>query len=78
MAQLTISQQKSPKLALQLDDTSTANVTYIGKAKIGSATDGAVWQIQKLDETSGLIITWADGNDGYDNIWDNRVSLSYS
>jgi len=44
-----------------LDDTSTANVTYVGKAPIGSATSAAVWQIQKIDETSGMSITWANG-----------------
>jgi len=43
-----------------LDDTSTANVTYVGKAAIGSATSDAVWQIQKIDETSGMSITWAN------------------
>lgn len=42
-----------------IDDTSTANVTYVGKAAIGSATSSAVWQIQKIDETTGLSITWA-------------------
>lgn len=54
------------------------SLTYIGNAAIGSATSGAVWQIKRLDATSGLIKLWADGNDNYDNIWDNRASLSYS
>jgi len=63
--------------ALQMDDSSTANVTYVGTASIGSLTSGAVWRIIKIDETSGLSITWADGNDSFDNIWDNRTSLTY-
>ncbi len=53
-------------------------LTYIGNAVIGSATSAAVWQIKRLDATAGLIKLWADGNDNYDNIWDNRASLSYS
>jgi len=53
-------------------------LTYIGNAVIGSATSGALWQIKRLDSTSGLIKLWADGNDNFDNIWDNRASLSYS
>ena len=53
-------------------------LTYIGNAAIGSATSAAVWQIKRLDETSGLIKLWADGNANFDNIWDNRASLSYS
>jgi len=64
--------------AIILDDTTTANVTYVGKAVIGSATSTASWQIQKLDETSGLVINWADGDANFDNVWDNRASLSYS
>ena len=51
-------------------------VTYIGKAAPGTATSAANWQIRKIDETSGTVITWANG--GISNqIWDNRASLSY-
>lgn len=66
---------------LRLDDTTTTNVTYIGKAVLtGSAiaTSSAVWQIQKIDETTGMIITWADGDASFNNIWDNRASLTYA
>lgn len=64
--------------ATRIDDTTTANTTYIGKAAIGAATSSAVWQISKLDTSSGLIKTWADGDTLFNNIWDNRASLSYS
>jgi hypothetical protein len=62
----------------RLDDTSTPNITYVGEAAIGSATGNAVWRIKRIDETTGVIILWADGNSNFDNIWDNRVGLSYS
>lgn len=68
-------------LALQLDDVTTTSVTYIGVAAIGTATSAASWQIKKLDESGTpitLTIKWADGNDSFDNIWDNRSSLTYS
>lgn len=65
-------------LAVRLDDTTTTNVTYIGVSAPGTATSAAEWSIKKLDETSGLIITWADGDNRMNNIWDNRASLSYS
>jgi len=65
-------------LALNLDDTSTTDTTYIGEARIGTATSVAKWRIQKLDESSGLTIQWADGNGEFDNVWDDRVGLSYS
>lgn len=67
-----------PNLILRLDDTTTANVIYIGKSFFTTLTSVAKWQIFKIDETTGLVLTWADGNDLFDNIWDNRAGLSYS
>jgi hypothetical protein len=64
--------------ALILDDTTTANVTYVCKAKVGSSAASSVWQIMRIDETSGLVITWADGDTLFNNIAANRASLSYS
>lgn len=58
----------------------SGTTTYYGEAAIGSATSSAVWRIRKMTETSGPTYTdtWADGNDNFDNVWDNRASLSYS
>lgn len=76
----TLERKITENLAVRTDSATTANVTYVGKAAIGSATSSAVWQVQKVDETTTntAIITWADGNSNFDNIWDNRASLSYS
>lgn len=63
--------------AVRLDD-STTNITYIGTAPTATATSDNKWQIKKLDETSGLIITWADGDTKFNNVWDDRASLTYS
>lgn len=70
----------SPPLATRTDSATTTNITYVGKAAIASTSGSAVWQIQKLDKTTAdiLIITWADGDSNYDNVWDNRAGLSYS
>jgi hypothetical protein len=54
-----------------------ANVHYLGKAKPGTATASASWQIRKVDETSGVSVLFADGNPNFDNVWDNRESLTY-
>ena len=59
-------------------DSGDDNIKYVGKAVIGSSTASAVWQIKQIDATSGVVITWADGDDNADNIWDNREALSYS
>lgn len=67
----------SAALATRIDEAS-ATVTYIGKAATGSTADEAVWQIQKIDESSGTIITWADGDANFNNVWDDRASITYS
>lgn len=67
--------------ATQIDDVSTTSMTYIGKAGVGSVTSSAVWQIMRIDESGTPITTvikWADGNNYFDNIWDNRTSLTYN
>lgn len=62
-----------------LVDEASGTVMYVGKADIGSSQASAVWQIKKVS-VSGTVTTttYADGNGSYDNIWNNRASLSYS
>lgn len=50
---------------------------YIGKATPGSATSSAVWQVKKIDTASDIIITWADSNANFDNLFSNPSSLTY-
>lgn len=63
--------------SVRIDDVS-ATVSYIGRALVGTATNTAAWQIMKV-EVSGTVtsIKTADSNDKFDNIWDNRTSLTY-
>ena len=58
-------------------DSSGAPVFYVGKAPIGTASSASVWKIQKIDTTSGVIVTYAGGGN-YTQIWDNRTSLVYA
>lgn len=56
-------------------------LTFLGKAQPSSLTSATVWQIRNLiyNVNSLLVqILYADGNQNFDNIWDNRVSLPYS
>lgn len=59
-------------------EQATSTVLYVGRATAGTASASALWQVMKIDTTSGVVVTWADGNGDFDNIWDNRASLSYS
>ena len=56
----------------------SGDITYVGRAAPGTATDVASWQIISIDESSGTVITYADGDDNYDNVWDDAGELDYS
>lgn len=58
--------------------TTSGTTTYVGRAAVGSAQSSAVWQAQKIDESSGTVVTWADGNANFDNVATDLTSLSYS
>ncbi len=63
--------------AVRIDDVSTPGFTYIGKALVGTQNSADTWQISRLATSSGLVKTWADGDSGFNNIWDNRVTINY-
>lgn len=73
----TILPTQSNETALQIDETGTT--TYIGRAKIGTAGSVAAWQIRRI-VSSGTIdsFQYANGSRRYNQIWDNRSSLTYS
>ncbi len=64
-------------MSIAVDETSTVGVIYVGKAAIGSSIASPVWQVKKIYEDS-TPSQWADGNSNFDNVWDNRPSLTYS
>jgi hypothetical protein len=70
---------RSHPAALRLDMASST-LGYIGMARVGTAEDEANWQIRKMALTSDgdVTITYADGDDFFDNVWDDRAGLSYS
>jgi len=61
--------------SIRVDDTGT--YVYVGYAKTGSTTSTAVWKIFRVTTTNPVAIEYSDGNAFYDNIWDNRASLTY-
>lgn len=59
-------------------DQASSTVMYLGYAVAGSLTSAAVWKIKKFEISGTVIISsLADSNDLYDNVWDNRGSLTY-
>lgn len=72
--------QIAGNMAMQVDDVSTASVTYIGTAPIGTPTSSNGWRIKKIDESGSPVtttITWA-GNGLFNQSWNNRTSLTYT
>jgi hypothetical protein len=61
-----------------VDEVSTT-LTYVGYAVPGTAASAASWRIARI-QTVGTVLmkTWANGNTNYQNIWNDRASLSYS
>jgi hypothetical protein len=53
--------------------------TYICKAPSFATANSALWQIKFIDQTSSNFtrIRWADGNQYFDNIAQNYLSLTY-
>lgn len=59
-------------------DKSGANVVYNGYAVPGTLSSAALWAIEKVTSSKGIELhTWADGDMKFDNIWNNRESLTY-
>ena len=71
--------------SIRLDYDGSGNLIYIGRCllpivNLASPDADAIWQIRKLTYDGSNNVTaikYADGNDQYDNIWNNRTSLTY-
>lgn len=63
----------------QIEYDGNNNPLYIGFAKPGTATSDDEWLILKLTWSGSNVtaIEYAGSAASYDQVWDNRVSLSY-
>ena len=62
-------------------DFITDNLLYRGEAIPGTATSAATWRIREITISAvdgDISTTWADGDSDFDNIWDDRLSLTYT
>lgn len=68
-------------VTMLLEYDAVNNPLYIGQALAGTLISDAGWRIKKFtyDSNNNLInIRWADGNILFDNIWNDRTTLTYS
>jgi hypothetical protein len=62
-----------------ITDENNPNMVYKGYALPGSLVTDAVWAIEKISYTKGVLKSqWAAGNKNLDKIWNNRATLIYS
>lgn len=63
-------------------DKASTTVTYLGWAEPGTATSAAEWRVKRITESSegsgDYAMEFADGDSDFDNVWDDRASLSYA
>ena len=71
----TISTPNDEAYQTQIDDAGT--FVYIGSALSGAATSAASFSIKRVTSATGVTL-WAAGTKAYNQVWDDRVSLSYS
>lgn len=73
-----VSLQRMIANSMALKVTVSGDITYIGIAAPGTAQGTAKWQCKKIDTSSGVVITWADGDASFDNTSTDLTALSYS
>lgn len=56
------------------------NVIISGKAAVGTQTSQSIWQLSRTEfgVDDDVTVTWADGDAAFDNVWDNRLTYTYS
>ena len=65
----------------RMDYDASGNLIYYGTAHGTALTSEAKWKIQKLTyDASGNLLSrlWSGGGEAFDQVWNNRASLSYS
>lgn len=65
---------------MRIDESDPLSI-YYGFAVAGSATGQAVWSIRRESrkkENDIVIVEWADGNELFDNVWEQRIDLAYA
>jgi hypothetical protein len=73
---VNLQRQNADNLATKIEVS--GKITYIAMAAPGTTEDTAKWQCKAIDETTGVVITWADGDANFDNLATDISSLDYS
>jgi hypothetical protein len=58
--------------------TVSGSITYVALSQPGTLQATPLWQVKKIDQTTGTVVTWADGDDKFDNVATDLTALTYS
>ena len=62
---------------IRIDD-SGAGLIYKGYAVVGTLPTASSWAIQRIRREADVdVVTWANGNRNFSNVWNNREALTY-
>ena len=65
------------RLTVRLDQVSD-NLFYVGKALIGANESSSVWQVVRYTQTGTILKSeYANGNEAFDQVWNDRTTLTY-
>lgn len=77
---VTVTPAPAYALATRVDDVGgSPDVTYVGEADPGTLTSAASWRVKRLtdDGSEFTTVEWA-GTGTFNQVWDNRASLTYT
>lgn len=65
------------RLTVRLDEVSDT-LFYVGKALIGSIDSNSTWQIVRYTTTGSILKSeYSNGSEAFDQVWNNRATLTY-
>lgn len=57
--------------------TTVGSIDYVAEADTGTAFATPEWRVKKVDSTTGIVITWADGDEEFNNSATDLTTLTY-
>jgi hypothetical protein len=74
---LITNDQEEKRLTVRLDQVSDT-LFYVGKAEIGRLDSGAQWLIIRYTTVGSVLKSeYANGSEAFDQVWNDRATLTY-
>ena len=74
---LITNDQEEKRLTVRLDQVSDT-LFYVGKAEIGRLDSGAQWLIIRYTTVGSILKSeYANGSEAFDQVWNDRATLTY-